>query len=88
MNRAPNLAQRYGNRTHGRDILTGHASAGRHSVSAIIQKVTDWFTREPRTPWRQAASGAWRAISGGGWRGEAPETGWRSPASGGFREEC
>lgn len=85
---APNLPQRYGNRTHGQDILLGHASHGRHSVLAVAAaKVLDWFDRAARTAWRTASGMGWRGTSGAEWRG-AGSGGWRGPASGSWREDC
>lgn len=83
---APDLRQRYGNRTHGQDVLMGHASHGRHSVPALAAAVVcvrDWFDAAAGAAWRAAQSAAgWFSGGGGSWYTETTSANWHDGVSG------
>jgi hypothetical protein len=86
--RAPNLAQLYGTRTHGRDRLMGAASHGRHMAGSLLCQVKDWFDRAAAGTWKVAeAAAGWKAAEAGtSWRSAASGT-WKAPASGGWKDD-
>lgn len=90
---APDLRQRYGSRVHGRDVLMGHASHGRHSVPSpaeVVAKVIDWFESAAGAAWYAAQSAAgWFTENGGGWfTSESSEDWYSTPSGSDWFEDC